>query len=64
MCAAADGDAADGILIGMWGLLLFLLAAWLVISIIGLVIKGLFALFVIGLILFVVTSLVGWSRRH
>lgn len=54
----------SGILIGMWGLLLFLLAAWLVISIIGLVIKGLFALFVIGLILFVVTSLVGWSRRH
>ncbi|HEX6198305.1 MAG TPA: hypothetical protein VFZ37_20510 [Jiangellaceae bacterium] len=57
-------SVVDAILNPMWGLLLFLLAAWLVISIIGLVIKGLFALFVIGLILFVVTSLVGWSRRH
>lgn len=49
--------------VGMWGLLLLLLAAWLVLSILGLIIKGLIWLFVIGVILFAVTSVAGWSRR-
>lgn len=48
----------------MWGLLLLLLAAWIVVSILGLVIKGLIWLFVIGVILFIVTSVFGWSNRR
>ncbi|MGH3505236.1 MAG: hypothetical protein ACRDQA_30735 [Nocardioidaceae bacterium] len=47
----------------MLKLILFLIAAWIAIGIIGLVIKGLFWLFVIGLVLFVITSLFGWTRR-
>lgn len=59
-----DGlNAVDAILLGMWGLLLFLLVAWIVLSIIGLVVKALFWLFIIGVILFVLTSLFGMSRR-
>lgn len=42
---------------------MLLLAAWLVLSILGLIIKGLIWLFVIGVILFAVTSVAGWSRR-
>ncbi len=47
----------------MWGLLLLLLGAWIAVSVLGLIIKGLIWLFVIGVILFVVTSVAGWSRR-
>lgn len=47
----------------MWGVLLFLLVAWIVISILGAVIKGLLFLTFIGVILFVLTALYGWSRR-
>jgi hypothetical protein len=36
--------------------LLALLAIWLVITVIGVVIKGLFWLFVIGLVLFLITA--------
>lgn len=51
------------ILADMWGVLLFLLVAWIVISILGAVIKGLLFLTFIGVILFVLTALYGWSRR-
>lgn len=47
----------------MWGILLFLLVAWVVISIVGALVKGLIFLTVIGVILFLLTSLFGWSRR-
>ncbi len=47
----------------MWGLLFLLLAAWIVVSVLGLIIKGLIWLFVIGVILFVATSVFGWSKR-
>jgi hypothetical protein len=47
----------------MWGLLLLLLVAWVVISVIGAVVNGLIFLTVIGVILFLLTSLFGWSRR-
>lgn len=47
----------------MWTIVLILLAAWLLMSVLGLLLKGLFFLFVIGAILFVVTSLFGWSKR-
>jgi hypothetical protein len=44
-------------------LILILLALWLFLAILGVLIKGLFWLFVIGVILFVVTSVFGWSKR-
>ncbi|TYP83654.1 hypothetical protein [Blastococcus xanthinilyticus] len=40
-----------------------LLAVWLVVSIIGAVIEGLFWLTVIGVVLFVGTAAIGWARR-
>lgn len=43
----------------MWTVVLVLLAAWLILSILGLIIKGLLWLFVIGAILFVVTAVFG-----
>ncbi|MFW5899030.1 MAG: hypothetical protein ACOCUN_01030 [Jiangellaceae bacterium] len=48
----------------MWGLLLLLLAIWIVVSILGLVLEGLFWLFVIGVILVVATSVFGWVKRR
>ncbi len=48
----------------MLGLVLTLLVIWLVLSVLGLVIKGLFWLFIIGLILFVATGIFGWVRRR
>jgi uncharacterized membrane protein len=43
------------------GLLLFL---WLVITVIGAVVKGLFWLAVVGALFFVATSAIGWSKRN
>ena len=47
----------------MLRLLGLLLVVWLVVSIIGAVVKGLFWLAVVGLLLFAVTALLGWSKR-
>ncbi|HSU00168.1 MAG TPA: hypothetical protein VLJ85_21160 [Geodermatophilus sp.] len=41
----------------------FLLVVWLVISVVGAVIEGLFWLAVVGLVLFVLTAAVGWGKR-
>lgn len=48
----------------MWRIIVFLLVAWLVISVIGLVIKGLFWLFIVGAVLFLATSAMGWVKRN
>ncbi|MCW3839202.1 hypothetical protein ONA70_03705 [Micromonospora yasonensis] len=48
----------------MIALIVALLLVWLVLVIVGLVVKGLFWLFVIGAILFVATAIVGWVRRR
>ena len=40
-----------------------LLVVWLVITVIGAVIKGLFWLAVVGAIFFVATAAIGWARR-
>ncbi|MEU3454631.1 hypothetical protein ABZ671_13635 [Micromonospora sp. NPDC006766] len=48
----------------MIALIVALLLVWLALVIIGLVVKGLFWLFVIGAILFVVTAIIGWVRRR
>jgi hypothetical protein len=47
----------------MGRILLFLLAAWIVLSIIGLVIHGLFYLFILGIVLVAVTAGWGWLKR-
>jgi hypothetical protein len=47
----------------MLGCLILLLVIWLAIAVIGLAIKGLFWLFFVGLILFLITSAAGWFRR-
>ena len=41
-----------------------LLVVWLVITVAGAVIKGLFWLAVIGALFFVATAPIGWSRRN
>jgi hypothetical protein len=44
--------------------LLVLLAIWIVLSVIGLIIKGLLWLFFLGLVAFVITSVVGAMHRR
>ena len=41
-----------------------LLAIWLVVTVLGAVIKGLFWLAVIGVVLFLATAAFGWIRRR
>ena len=41
-----------------------LLAVWLVITVLGAVVKGLFWLAVVGLIFFVATAAIGWNKRN
>ena len=48
----------------MWTLLIVLLIVWAALSVLGFVIKGLFWLAVIGIILFVVTLIVGMIRQR
>ena len=48
----------------MVGFILLLLVVWLVLAVLGFVIKGLFWLAVVGAVLFVVTAAVGWIRRN
>lgn len=47
----------------MVGLIVFLLVLWVVLSIVGFTIKGLFWLAIIAIILFVVTGVFGFLRR-
>jgi hypothetical protein len=44
-------------------LLVVLLVVWLVLAILGFVIKGLVWLAIIGIILFIATGIWGWIRR-
>ena len=41
-----------------------LLVVWLVVTLIGAVVKGLFWLAVVGLLLFLATVVLGWNKRH
>jgi hypothetical protein len=45
-------------------LLVLLLMVWAILAVVGLAFKGLFWLFIIGLILFIGTGLIGWARRR
>lgn len=47
----------------MIGLIIALLVVWLVLSVLGFVVKGLVWLAIIGLILFVGTAAIGFTRR-
>ena len=47
----------------MLRLLGLLLVVWLVITVVGAVVKGLFWLAVIGLLFFVATAALGWNKR-
>ena len=47
----------------MLRLIVVLLVVWLVLAVLGLIIKGLFWLAVLGLILFAVTAVAGFLRR-
>jgi hypothetical protein len=44
-------------------LLVVLLVVWLVLAILGFVIKGLVWLAIIGIVLFIATAIWGWIRR-
>jgi hypothetical protein len=46
------------------GLIVGLLILWLILAVLGLVIKGFFWLFVIGVILLIATGIMGWIRRR
>jgi NADH:ubiquinone oxidoreductase subunit 3 (subunit A) len=48
---------------GLMTLLVVLLVVWLVLAILGFVIKGLVWLAIIGIILFIATAIWGWIRR-
>ena len=48
----------------MWRLIGVLLVLWLVVTVVGVVIEGLFWLTVVGLLFFVGTAVLGWSRRR
>lgn len=45
-------------------LIVVLLVAWLVLSLLGALIKGLLWLLVVGLVLFAATALWGWSTQR
>jgi hypothetical protein len=46
------------------GIIALLLVVWLVVIVIGAVIKGLFWLAVVGLLFFLGTAALGWVRRR
>lgn len=48
----------------MWRLIGILLVVWLVVTVVGAVVKGLFWLAVIGALFFVATAAIGAKRRH
>jgi hypothetical protein len=45
-------------------LLGLLLVVWLVVTLLGAVVKGLFWLAVVGLLLFLATAVLGWNKRN
>ena len=47
----------------MVGIIVTLLIIWLVLSILGFVIEGLFWLAVVGIVLFLATAVWGWLKR-
>lgn len=50
--------------VGPMGIIIGLLVIWLILSIVGFVVKGLLWLAIIGLVLFVATGVWGWLKRR
>jgi LPXTG-motif cell wall-anchored protein len=48
----------------MWRLIGLLLVVWLVVTVVGAVIEGLFWLAVLGALFFLGTAVLGWNRRR
>lgn len=48
----------------MLGFIALLLLIWLVLVVVGIVVKGLFWLVIIGVVLFVATAAFGWVKRN
>jgi hypothetical protein len=48
----------------MVGLIVALLVIWVILAVLGFAIKGLFWLAIIGIVLFVITAIVGFIRRR
>jgi uncharacterized membrane protein len=48
----------------VWRLIGLLLVVWLVVSVVGAVVKGLFWLAVVGVLFFVATAAIGASKRR
>jgi hypothetical protein len=48
----------------MWRLIGILLVVWLVVTVVGAVVKGLFWLALVGLLFFIGTAALGWSKRR
>ena len=48
----------------MLTLVIVLLAAWLILSIVGFAIQGILWIGVIGVVLFVATAIIGWTRHR
>lgn len=57
-------QATYGYATSMVAVIVALLVLWLVVLIVGLIVKGLLWLFVVGAILFILTAIVGWVRRR
>ena len=47
----------------MWIFIIVLLVLWVVISIVGFVVEGLFWLAIIGVVLIAATAIFGWIKR-
>ena len=47
----------------MVALNIILLVIWLILAILGLAVKGLLWLAILGIVFFVITAIVGWLRR-
>ncbi len=61
MAPVPSAEAEEAAVLRLLGLLL---VVWLVLTVIGAVVKGLFWLAVLGLVFFVATAALGWNRRH
>jgi hypothetical protein len=59
----AKGPICEPTYAGLMTLLIILLVIWLVLAILGFVVKGLVWLAIIGIVLFAATAVWGWIRR-
>jgi hypothetical protein len=63
-CLVSVGAANSGEDVVMFGLLVLFLIVWLVVVVLGIAIKGLFWLVILGAVLFVVTGVIGFVKRE